>query len=110
MEQLLDRDPLQQPRDAEGSLIDADMGAYYTWINQSRLPGADQSRFLVWFEDQHLASAIPPTLPKALRLLDLSGSDKCCSKWRKGASALYSQGSSLCERDFQVSCLCPSVA
>jgi hypothetical protein len=64
MEQLLDRDPLQQPQDAEGSLIDADMGAYYTWINQSRLPGADQSRFLVWFEDQHLACAISPTLPE----------------------------------------------
>jgi hypothetical protein len=64
MEQLLDRDPLQQPQDAEGSLIDADMGAYYTWINQSRLPGADQSRFLVWFEDQRLACAISPTLPE----------------------------------------------
>jgi hypothetical protein len=64
MEELLDRDPLQQPQDAEGSLIDADMGAYYTWINQSRLPGADQSRFLVWFEDQRLACAISPTLPE----------------------------------------------
>ena len=64
MEQLLARDPLQQPQDAEGSLIDADMGAYYTWINQSRLPGADDSRFLVWFEDHNLACAIAPALPK----------------------------------------------
>ena len=64
MEQLLTRDPLQQPQDAEGSLIDADMGAYYTWINQSRLPGADESRFLVWFEDHNLACAIAPALPK----------------------------------------------
>jgi hypothetical protein len=48
MEQLLTRDPLQQPQDKQGSLIDADMGAYYTWINQSRLAGANQSRFLVW--------------------------------------------------------------
>ncbi|WP_433984707.1 hypothetical protein RBB78_09205 [Tunturiibacter empetritectus] len=37
MEQLLMRDPLQQAQDQEGSLIDADMGAYYAWINQSRL-------------------------------------------------------------------------
>jgi hypothetical protein len=64
MEHLLARDPLQQPQDAEGSLIDADMGAYYTWINQSRLPGAQQARFLAWFEDQRLACAIAPTLPE----------------------------------------------
>jgi len=64
MEQLLNRDPLQQHQDTEGSLIDADMGAYYTWINQSRLSGAQLSRFLVWFEDQPLACAISPTLPK----------------------------------------------
>ena len=36
--------------DPEGSLIDADMGAYYTWLNLRRLPGSDSSRFLVWFE------------------------------------------------------------
>jgi hypothetical protein len=63
MEQLLARNPLEQAQDPEGSLIDADMGAYYTWINQSRLPGAQQSRFLVWFEDHHLACVISPTLP-----------------------------------------------
>jgi hypothetical protein len=64
MEQLLARDPLQQPQDPEGSLIDADMGAYYTWINQSRLAGADQSRFLVWFEGQGVVCAVSPTLPQ----------------------------------------------
>jgi hypothetical protein len=64
MEQLLARDPLQQPQDAPGSLVDADMGAYYTWINQSRLAGADQSRFLVWFEGHSLACAISPTLAR----------------------------------------------
>jgi hypothetical protein len=64
MEQLLARDPLQQTQDPEGSLIDADMGAYYTWINQSRLAGADQSRFLVWFEGHRIVCAISPTLPR----------------------------------------------
>ncbi|QHN03604.1 hypothetical protein FTO74_09650 [Granulicella sp. WH15] len=64
MEQLLVRDPLQQPQDHEGSLVDADMGAYYTWINQSRLAGAEQSRFLVWFEGHRIACAIAPTLSR----------------------------------------------
>jgi hypothetical protein len=64
MEQLLARDPLMQPQDKAGSLIDADMGAYYTWINQSRLAGAEKSRFLVWFEDHQLACAIAPPLPR----------------------------------------------
>ena len=46
--------------DPDGSLVDADMGAYYTWINQQRLPGADQARFLAWFEDGKEALAIGP--------------------------------------------------
>ena len=49
--------------DPEGSLIDADMGAYYTWINQQRLSGAEQSHFLAWFEGQNQAVAISPSLP-----------------------------------------------
>ena len=48
--------------DPEGSLIDGDMGAYYTWLNQQRLPGADESRFLVWFEGHSEAVAIGPKL------------------------------------------------
>jgi hypothetical protein len=67
MEQLLARDPLQQPQDPQGSLVDADMGAYYTWVNQSRLPNHEESRFLVWFEDHTLACAISPTLPAGTR-------------------------------------------
>lgn len=48
--------------DPEGSLIDADMGAYYTWLNQQRLPGAEESRFLVWFEEHKEAVGIGPQL------------------------------------------------
>jgi hypothetical protein len=56
--------PQQSPAlDPEGSLIDADMGAYLTWINQQRLPGAEQSSFLVWWEDQPDALGIGPGLP-----------------------------------------------
>ena len=48
--------------DPAGSLIDADMGAYYTWINQQRLTGAEDASFLVWFEDHREAVAIGPKL------------------------------------------------
>jgi len=50
--------------DPEGSLVDADMGAYYNWINQQRLTGADQSCFLAWFENHNEAVAIGPTVPR----------------------------------------------
>jgi len=50
--------------DPEGSLIDADMGAFYTWLNQQRLAAADQSSFMVWFEGHREALAAAPTLPR----------------------------------------------
>ena len=50
--------------DPIGSLIDADMGAYYNWLNQQRLPGAEKSSFLVWFENHSAGVAIGPTLPR----------------------------------------------
>jgi hypothetical protein len=57
--------PQQAPAvDPEGSLIDADMGAYLTWMNQQRLPGAKQSSFLVWWEDHREALAIGPALTR----------------------------------------------
>jgi hypothetical protein len=62
--------------DATGSLADADMGAYYHWINQQRLPGAEQSSFIVWFEGHGQAIAIGPALPRGAEsssALDLAG-------------------------------------
>jgi hypothetical protein len=50
--------------DPVGSLVDADMGAYYNWINQQRLPGAEHSSFLVWFEGHSQALAIGPGLSR----------------------------------------------
>jgi hypothetical protein len=50
--------------DPTGSLIDADMGAYYNWLNQQRLPGAEKSSFLVWFENRSTAVAIGPSMPR----------------------------------------------
>jgi hypothetical protein len=53
--------------DALGSLIDADMGAYYHWINQQRLAESEQSSFLVWFEGHSQALSIGPTLPRGTK-------------------------------------------
>jgi hypothetical protein len=50
--------------DPVGSLVDADFGAYYNWLNQQRLPGAEQSSFLVWFESHNEAVAIGPAWPR----------------------------------------------
>ncbi len=50
--------------DPQASLIDADMGAYYTWINQQRLSDAERASFLVWFEGHKEAVAIAPSLPR----------------------------------------------
>ena len=50
--------------DPIGSLTDADNGAYYNWLNQQRLTGAEQSSFLVWFENHSDAVAIGPSMPR----------------------------------------------
>jgi len=50
--------------DISGSLVDADLGAYYNWLNQQRLSGAEHSSFLAWFEGHNQAVAIGPSLPR----------------------------------------------
>lgn len=50
--------------DPVGSLVDGDMGAYYNYLNQQRLSGAEHSSFLVWFEGHNIAVAISPGLPR----------------------------------------------
>jgi hypothetical protein len=53
--------------DPPGSLIDADMGAYYTRLNQQRLSGEEKSAFLAWFEDHREAVAIAPGFDRGKR-------------------------------------------
>ena len=62
MNELLAEAQRKPELDPPGSLIDADMGAYYTWLNQQRLAGAEKSSFLVWFENHNEALAIGPVL------------------------------------------------
>jgi hypothetical protein len=58
--------PSHEPAELDpvGSLLDADMGAYYNWINQQRLPGSERSLFLAWFENHKEAVAISPSMPR----------------------------------------------
>lgn len=50
--------------DFAGSLVDADFGAYYTWINLNRLAGADNASFIAWSQAHNQAVAIGPGLPR----------------------------------------------
>jgi hypothetical protein len=67
MNELLAEQQRKPELDPQGSLVDADMGAYYTWVNQQRLPGDEKSAFLVWFEGHEEAVAIAPTLERGKR-------------------------------------------
>jgi hypothetical protein len=64
MNELLSPSVAPVELDPLGSLLDADMGAYYNWINQQRLAGADRSLFLVWFENHKEAVAVSPSMPR----------------------------------------------
>ena len=64
MNELLSNANANPELDPEGSLVDADMGAYYHWINQQRLQDAEHSSFVVWFEGHSQALVIAPSLPR----------------------------------------------
>jgi hypothetical protein len=63
MNELLSANQTNADLDPAGSLVDADMGSYYTYLNQQRLTGAEKSSFLAWFEGQNEALAIGPSMP-----------------------------------------------
>lgn len=67
--------------DYAGSLVDADFGAYYTWINMNRLAGSETATLIAWSEAHQQAVAIGPDLPRGAqspnpitikRLLDIA--------------------------------------
>jgi hypothetical protein len=65
MNEMLSADAKVPPElDFVGSLIDGDFASYYNWLNQQRLPGAERSSFLVWFEGHNQALAIGPSTPR----------------------------------------------
>jgi hypothetical protein len=64
MNEMLSNDSESAEVDPVGSLIDADMGVYYQWISQQRLPGSERSVFLAWFEGHSQAVLVSPSLPR----------------------------------------------
>jgi hypothetical protein len=66
MNELLANTGTSGELDPAGSLVDADMAAYYHWLNQQRLHGAAQSTFLAWWEGQSQAVVVSPTLPRGV--------------------------------------------
>jgi hypothetical protein len=52
--------------DPAGSLMDADMGAYYTWIDQQRLTGAGQASLIAWSEAYGQAVVTGPNAPRGV--------------------------------------------
>ena len=67
MNELLAERQRKPELDPTGSLVDADMGAYYTWLNQQRLSGEEKSAFLAWFEDHDEAVVIAPAMERGGR-------------------------------------------
>jgi hypothetical protein len=49
--------------DPDGSLIDADMAAYYAYLELMRLPGSDKAALLVWFEGHSQAFVASRNIP-----------------------------------------------
>ncbi|HVT94168.1 MAG TPA: hypothetical protein VHD76_15090 [Bryobacteraceae bacterium] len=70
MSELLQESGGRYTLDPIGSLVDADMGAWYTWINLQRLSGSQDSRLLVWFENHSEAVATGPDLPRGAESRD----------------------------------------
>jgi len=66
MNELLSNTDKTPELDYMGSLVDADMGTYYHWIDQQRLTGHNSSAFLAWFEGHNQAVVIAPTLPRGV--------------------------------------------
>ncbi len=64
MNELLSGKQGEAELDPAGSLVDAEMGAYYHWIDQQRLPGAERSAFIAWFEGHGDAVAVGPAMPR----------------------------------------------
>lgn len=54
-----------QGLDPEGSLRDADMGAWYTWIEMDRITSPGEGIFLAWLENSRQVVLIGPNAPVA---------------------------------------------
>ena len=56
----------EQAPDGPGSLVDAEMGAYLSYVNLMRLPDAERASLLVWHEGYGQALLIGTALPRGV--------------------------------------------
>jgi hypothetical protein len=87
MNELLSGKDANPELDPIGSLIDAEMGALLTWVDQQRLPGAEQACFLAWFENHSEALVISPHLPR-----NTESDDSGDMNWLLGQMGLEAAG------------------
>jgi hypothetical protein len=52
--------------DPEGSLVDADMAAYYAYLELAKLPGGERASFVTWVEGRGEALVIGPNVTKGV--------------------------------------------
>jgi hypothetical protein len=64
MDNLFAHPDLELGLDGAGSLVDAEMGAYLSYLNLMRLPGAELASFLVWHEGYGQALLIGNGMPR----------------------------------------------
>ncbi|MEO8735998.1 MAG: hypothetical protein ABI380_05625 [Edaphobacter sp.] len=64
MDDRISHPELEPEPDYPGSLVDAEMGAYMSYLNLQRLPGSKTASFLAWHEGYGQAVLIGPGLPR----------------------------------------------
>ena len=73
LNEMFSKSPSQIGFDPAGSLVDADFGAYTSWINLSRIANSDQARFFAWSQAHGQAIAIGPDFPRGTEAPDQIG-------------------------------------
>ncbi len=63
---LLEQRSLSAGTDPDGSLIDADMAAYYAYLRLAGLPGGEQASFVAWVESRGEALIIGPHVTRGV--------------------------------------------
>lgn len=73
LNEMFSKTPSHIGSDPEGSLVDADFGAYTSWINLTRIAASDRARLIVWSEAHGQAIAIGPNCPRGTEAPDRIG-------------------------------------
>jgi hypothetical protein len=70
LNEMISTGPSEVSFDVAGSLVDADFGAYTTWINLNRLAGSEHTKFIAFSEAHGQAVAIGPGRPRGTEAPD----------------------------------------